>query len=59
MQADSSNVVATPADFRIDGGRERDSLTHLARIGATDKVGICRLALTEVASFVRTGSASF
>jgi N-carbamoyl-L-amino-acid hydrolase len=48
MQAHSSNVVGTPADLRIDGARLSDSLMQLARIGATDKGGVCRLALTEL-----------
>ncbi len=34
--------------LRIDGGRLWDSLMRLARIGATDKGGVCRLALTDL-----------
>ena len=35
-------------DLRIDGARLWDSLMQLARIGATPKGGVCRLALTEL-----------
>ncbi|MBB5443664.1 MULTISPECIES: allantoate amidohydrolase [unclassified Paraburkholderia] len=48
MQTHSSNVVSTPADLRIDGARLWDSHMQLARIGATDKRGVCRLALIEL-----------
>jgi N-carbamoyl-L-amino-acid hydrolase len=34
--------------LRIDGQRLWNSLMELARIGATDKGGVCRLALTEL-----------
>ncbi|HUH40932.1 MAG TPA: Zn-dependent hydrolase [Castellaniella sp.] len=34
--------------LRIDGQRLWDSLMELARIGATDKGGVCRLALTDL-----------
>jgi N-carbamoyl-L-amino-acid hydrolase len=37
----------TPA-LRVDGGRLWSSLMELARIGATPKGGVCRLALTEL-----------
>jgi len=36
------------AELRIDGARLWNSLMEMARIGATDKGGICRLALTEL-----------
>ncbi len=36
------------ARLRIDGARLWDSLMHLARIGATEKGGVCRLALTDL-----------
>ncbi len=36
------------AVLRVDGARLWDSLMQLARIGATDKGGVCRLALTEL-----------
>jgi beta-ureidopropionase / N-carbamoyl-L-amino-acid hydrolase len=36
------------AGLRIDGARLWNSLMELARIGATDKGGVCRLALTEL-----------
>jgi len=34
--------------LRIDGARLWDSLMELARIGATAKGGVCRLALTDL-----------
>jgi N-carbamoyl-L-amino-acid hydrolase len=37
-----------PATLRIDGTRLWDSLMQLARIGATPKGGVCRLALTDL-----------
>jgi N-carbamoyl-L-amino-acid hydrolase len=48
MQAHSSVTVATSADLRTDGARRWDSLMPLARIGATGKGGVCRLALIEL-----------
>ncbi|SAK68970.1 allantoate amidohydrolase [Caballeronia calidae] len=36
------------AGLRIDGARLWNSLMELARIGATEKGGVCRLALTEL-----------
>ncbi|MBF6616904.1 MAG: Zn-dependent hydrolase [Candidimonas sp.] len=36
------------ADLRVDGARLWDSLMELARIGATEKGGVCRLTLTEL-----------
>jgi len=48
MQAHESTTIATPADLRVDGARLWDSLMQLARIGATEKGGVCRLALTEL-----------
>ncbi|SIT28975.1 Zn-dependent hydrolase [Achromobacter sp. MFA1 R4] len=38
----------TLADLRIDGARLWQSLMDLARIGATEKGGVCRLALTDL-----------
>lgn len=35
-------------NIRIDGARLWDSLMELARIGATEKGGVCRLALTDL-----------
>ena len=35
-------------NLRIDGGRLWDSLMVMAQIGATEKGGVCRLALTEL-----------
>lgn len=34
--------------MKIDGGRLWNSLMEMAKIGATDKGGVCRLALTDV-----------
>ncbi|MFM0007548.1 Zn-dependent hydrolase [Paraburkholderia dipogonis] len=48
MQVHESTTVATFADLRVDGARLWDSLMQLARIGATAKGGVCRLALTEL-----------
>jgi N-carbamoyl-L-amino-acid hydrolase len=48
MQVHESTIVATPADLRVNGARLWDSLMQLAQIGATDKGGVCRLALTEL-----------
>ncbi|MBA3596450.1 MAG: Zn-dependent hydrolase [Methylibium sp.] len=38
----------TTQALRVNGGRLWDSLMELARIGATPKGGVCRLALTEL-----------
>ena len=35
-------------NLRIDGQRLWDSLMEMAKIGATDKGGVCRLALTDL-----------
>ncbi|MCA9546977.1 MAG: M20/M25/M40 family metallo-hydrolase, partial [Myxococcales bacterium] len=35
-------------DVRINGDRLWDSLMEMAKIGATEKGGVCRLALTDV-----------
>ncbi|MFM0083392.1 Zn-dependent hydrolase [Paraburkholderia sediminicola] len=48
MQVRESTTVATLADLRVDGARLWDSLMQLAQIGATDKGGVCRLALTDL-----------
>jgi len=47
---DSVNEMTTPVldGLRIDGTRLWDSLMRLAQIGATDKGGVCRLALTDL-----------
>lgn len=37
-----------PASLRVDGARLWESLMALARIGATPKGGVCRLALTDL-----------
>lgn len=48
MQVHESTAVGTLANLRIDGARLWDSLMQLAQIGATEKGGVCRLALTEL-----------
>ena len=48
MQVHESTTVATLADLRVDGARLWDSLMQLAQIGATEKGGVCRLALTDL-----------
>lgn len=48
MQVHESTTVTTLADLRVDCARLWDSLMQLAQIGATDKGGVCRLALTEL-----------
>ncbi|SAL87787.1 allantoate amidohydrolase [Caballeronia arvi] len=45
MQA---NDLPAHADLRIEGARLWNSLMELARIGATEKGGVCRLALTDL-----------
>lgn|GEM_PF-5814527 len=40
--------MALDAGVRIDGRRLWDSLMELAKIGATPKGGVCRLALTDL-----------
>ncbi len=44
----AANAVDSLADLRVDGARLWQSLMDLARIGATDKGGVCRLALTDL-----------
>lgn len=45
----TSTVEVSPLpDLRIDGQRLWDALMELARIGATEKGGVCRLALTDL-----------
>jgi N-carbamoyl-L-amino-acid hydrolase len=39
---------ATGRNLRIDGQRLWDSLMEMAKIGATEKGGVCRLALTDL-----------
>src|SRR5690606_1257029 len=41
-------TLETVSALRINGDRLWDSLMELARIGATDKGGVCRLALTDL-----------
>ena len=42
------NALEAVSGIRIDGARLWESLMELARIGATDKGGVCRLALTDL-----------
>ena len=35
-------------NLRVDGQRLWDSLMEMAQIGATEKGGVCRLALTDL-----------
>ena len=42
------STAQTDLDLRIDGVRLWNSLMELARIGATPKGGVCRLALTDL-----------
>ena len=42
------NTLEAVSGIRIDGSRLWNSLMELARIGATDKGGVCRLALSEL-----------
>lgn len=43
-----SQAAKDPANLRIDGDRLWSSLMEMARIGATDKGGVCRIALTDL-----------
>ncbi|MFT4510249.1 Zn-dependent hydrolase [Caballeronia sp. 15711] len=43
-----SDVINEAIALRVDGARLWDSLDRMARIGATPKGGVCRLALTEL-----------
>ena len=42
------NALEAVSGIRIDGSRLWNSLMELARIGATDKGGVCRLALSDL-----------
>ncbi|RQS66872.1 Zn-dependent hydrolase [Burkholderia sp. Bp8963] len=48
MQVQDSTIGVAASGLRVDGARLWDSLMRLARIGATPKGGVCRLALTEL-----------
>ncbi len=48
LTAIASQHPAALAGLRVDGARLWDSLIQLAKIGATPKGGVCRLALTEL-----------
>ncbi|CAB3634592.1 Zn-dependent hydrolase [Achromobacter marplatensis] len=43
-----ASATPTLADLRVDGARLWQSLMDLARIGGTEKGGVCRLALTDL-----------
>jgi len=43
-----NDLAGAPRALSIDGARLWDALMTLARIGGTDKGGVCRLALTEL-----------
>jgi N-carbamoyl-L-amino-acid hydrolase len=43
-----NDLATAPRALSVDGARLWDALMTLARIGATDKGGVCRLALTEL-----------
>ena len=43
-----TGTTAAGKNLRIDGGRLWQSLMDMAQIGATDKGGVCRLALTDL-----------
>ncbi|MGE8678264.1 MAG: Zn-dependent hydrolase [Achromobacter marplatensis] len=43
-----ASATHTLADLRVDGARLWQSLMDLARIGGTEKGGVCRLALTDL-----------
>ncbi|MBB1593881.1 Zn-dependent hydrolase [Achromobacter sp. UMC46] len=43
-----ASASPTLADLRVDGARLWQSLMDLARIGGTEKGGVCRLALTDL-----------
>jgi N-carbamoyl-L-amino-acid hydrolase len=43
-----SNDAGTTRNLTVDGARLWASLMEMARIGATDKGGVCRLALTDL-----------
>ncbi|MGY8525376.1 Zn-dependent hydrolase [Paracidovorax citrulli] len=45
---DKAASASDARNLRVDGKRLWDSLMRLARIGATPKGGVCRLALTEL-----------
>ncbi|WP_027213910.1 Zn-dependent hydrolase [Burkholderia sp. WSM2232] len=53
MQAHHSQRSEAHARLRVDGDRLWNSLMQLAQIGATDKGGVCRLALTELDRLAR------
>src|SRR3954468_1823181 len=53
MQVHDSQRGDALARLRVDGGRLWNSLMQLAQIGATEKGGVCRLALTELDRIAR------
>jgi hypothetical protein len=59
MNAAVAESTANPTidGLRINGDRLWKSLMELARIGATDKGGVCRLTLTDLDKAVTWSSA--
>ena len=53
MQVHDFESGAALARLRVDGQRLWNSLMQLAQIGATEKGGVCRLALTELDRIAR------
>ncbi len=53
MQVHESQPTETVSSLRVDGERLWNSLMQLAKIGATEKGGVCRLALTELDRIAR------
>jgi len=53
MQVHESQATEAVSRLRVDGERLWNSLMQLAKIGATEKGGVCRLALTELDRIAR------
>lgn len=53
MQVHESQATEAVNRLRVDGERLWNSLMQLAKIGATEKGGVCRLALTELDRIAR------
>ena len=49
--------AATTRNLKIDGARLWSTLEEMARIGATDKGGVCRLAATHPCGRARSRAA--
>ena len=48
MEMDTTSTPPAIAELRVNGARLWQSLMELAQIGATEKGGVCRLALTDL-----------